>query len=158
MILFNISLKQKSAILTILLLIVSLTPTISQTAWFTDGYHGGIYGHYPKWQARFMVEELEKHPEWAINIEIEPETWDSISVTDPENFRAFQNYFEITGSNNRIEFVNPTWSQPYSYNISGESIIRQFYYGIKKTREYFSTAKFLPTCHRHHVCVSSWLQ
>ena len=143
MILFNISLKQKSAILTILLLIVSLTPTISQTAWFTDGYHGGIYGHYPKWQARFMVEELEKHPEWAINIEIEPETWDSISVTDPENFRAFQNYFEITGSNNRIEFVNPTWSQPYSYNISGESIIRQFYYGIKKTREYFPTAKFL---------------
>ena len=115
----------------------------NQTAWFTDGYHGGVYGHYPQWQARFMVEKLEEHPDWAINIEIEPETWDTISVTDSENFRAFQAYFEKEGPAGRVEFVNPTWSQPYSYNISGESIIRQFYYGMEKTREYFPSATFL---------------
>lgn len=118
-------------------------PALSQTAWFTDGYHGGIYGHYPQWQARFMVEQLEKHPQWAINLEIEPETWDTISVTDTENFKAFQAYFEKEGPSGRIEFVNPTWAQPYCYNISGESIIRQFHYGMAKTREYFPSASFL---------------
>ena len=117
-------------------------PSFSQMAWFTDGYHGGIYGHYPQWQARFMVEQLEKNPHWAINLEIEPETWDTISVTDTDNFRAFQAYFEKEGPTGRIEFVNPTWSQPYCYNISGESIIRQFHYGMAKTREYFPTVSF----------------
>lgn len=116
---------------------------LSQTAWFADGYHGGIYGHYPQWQARFMVEQLEKHPDWAINLEIEPETWDTISVTDAENFKAFQSYFEKEGPAGRIEFVNPTWSQPYCYNISGESIIRQFHYGMSKIREYFPSASFM---------------
>lgn len=117
-------------------------PAWAQTAWFADGYHGGIYGHYPQWQARFMVEQLEKHPRWAINLEIEPETWDTVSVTDAKNFKAFQAYFEKEGPSGRIEFVNPTWAQPFMYNISGESIIRQFYYGIKKTKEYFPSVAF----------------
>jgi alpha-mannosidase len=115
----------------------------SQTAWFTDGYHGGVYGHYPQWQARFMVDQLEKHPHWAINLEIEPETWDTVSVMDAKNFKAFQAYFEREGPSGRIEFVNPTWSQPYCYNISGESIIRQFHYGMVKIRQYFPSASFL---------------
>lgn len=123
--------------------LVVKTPALTQTAWFTDGYHGGIYGHYPQWQAQFMVEQLDKHPDWAINLEIEPETWDTISVTDAKNFKAFQAYFEKEGPSGRIEFVNPTWSQPYSYNISGESIIRQFHYGMAKTREYFPSASFV---------------
>ena len=90
-----------------------------------------------------MVDNLEKTPEWAINLEIEPETWDSISVIDAKNFKAFQDYFEKEGPSGRIEFVNPTWSQPYAYNISGESLIRQFHYGIEKTRAYFPSATFL---------------
>lgn len=115
----------------------------SQTAYFTDGYHGGIYGHYPMWQARFMVEKLNENPSWAINLEIEPETWDTVSVKDAENFKAFQEYFRSTGRFGRIEFANPTWAQPYCYNISGESIIRQFAYGIDKTLEYFPEATFI---------------
>jgi alpha-mannosidase len=126
-------------------IIISLSFTLSlngQTAWFADGYHGGIYGHYPMWQARFMVEQLKQNPGWAINLEIEPETWDTVYIKDSENFKAFQEYFEKEGKNGRIEFVNPSWAQPYCYNISGESIIRQFYYGIEKTREYFPGATF----------------
>ena len=114
----------------------------AQKAWFADGYHGGVYGHYPMWQAHFMVETLTENPEWAINLEIEPETWDTINVKDAENFKAFQEYYEIKGRFGRIEFVNPTWAQPYCYNISGESIIRQFGYGMAKTKEYFPNATF----------------
>lgn len=122
---------------------ISLIPGSSaQPAWFADGYHGGIYGHYPMWQARFMVDQLKKNPGWAINLEIEPETWDTISVRDDVNFKAFQDYYETAGKLGRIEFVNPAWSQPYCYNISGESIIRNFGYGIAKIREYFPSATF----------------
>ncbi len=114
----------------------------AQQAWFADGYHGGIYGHYPMWQAKFMVDQLKTNPGWAINLEIEPETWDSISIKDAENFAAFQAYYDREGRHGRIEFVNPAWAQPYGYNISGESIIRQFAYGIAKNREYFPNVTF----------------
>ncbi|MDR1720344.1 MAG: hypothetical protein LBR67_09555 [Dysgonamonadaceae bacterium] len=128
----------------VLLLFVFLSAASlhAQTAWFVDGYHGGVYGHYPLWQARFMVEELTKQPDWKICLEIEPETWDTVNVKDADNFKTFREYYETTGRYGRIEFVNPTWAQPYCYNISGESIIRQFYYGMKKIRQYFPNASF----------------
>lgn len=114
----------------------------AQQTWFVDGYHGGVYGHYPQWQARFMVEKLTQIPDWNISLEIEPETWDSVSVTDAQNFKALQEYYEKEGRFGRIEFTNPTWSQPYCYNVSGESLIRHFSYGIAKIKEYFPSATF----------------
>ena len=39
-----------------------------QQAWFADGYHGGIYGHYPMWQTEFMVDQLRENTGWAINL------------------------------------------------------------------------------------------
>ncbi|SHJ88418.1 alpha-mannosidase [Tangfeifania diversioriginum] len=126
------------------ILMMMVIPFVSQAqkAWFADGYHGGVYGHYPMWQARFMVEKLTENPGWAINLEIEPETWDTVSVKDAENFKAFQKYYETKGRFGRVEFVNPAWAQPYCYNISGESIIRQFDYGMDKIEEYFPSATF----------------
>jgi alpha-mannosidase len=124
------------------LLIVGFSSAQGQKAWFADGYHGGVYGHYPMWQASFMVSELTKNPGWSINLEIEPETWDTVSVKDAENFKRFQDYYAQKGRFGRIEFVNPAYAQPYAYNISGESLIRQFRYGIDKTLEYFPQATF----------------
>ncbi len=114
----------------------------AQTAWFADGYHGGVYGHYPLWQAKFMVDKLTENPTWKINLEIEPETWDTVSITDAENFHALQDYYSNIGRFGRIEFVNPAYAQPYCYNVSGESIIRQFSYGMAKIQQYFPDATF----------------
>jgi alpha-mannosidase len=113
-----------------------------RTAWFADGYHGGIYGHFPLWNTRFMIDQLKKHSEWKINLEIEPETWDSVKIHDPEGYQLFCDYFAGEGKNGRIEFVNPNYAQPYCYNISGESIIRQFTYGMAKVKEHFPDAVF----------------
>ena len=110
----------------------------SQAAYFTDGYHGGIYGHYPYWVTRFIIDELTKHPEWRIHLEIEPETWDSVKINDPQTYQEFKRFV----NDPRIEFANPSYAQPYLYNNSGESIIRQFEYGIRKIREHFPEAKF----------------
>lgn len=124
-------------------LLVAVQGLQAQTAWFADGYHGGIYGHYPIWQAKFMVDKLHENPGWKINLELEPETWDSVKINDYENYRLFHEYYESTGRFGRIEFVNPAYAQPYCYNISGESIIRQFSYGMAKTKEHFPHATFL---------------
>ena len=141
-ILENSNRKYKLLFFVLFNFLIVKSPVLSQTAWFADGYHGGVYGHYPIWQAKFMVDQLKKNPDWALNLEIEPETWDTISIKDPENFKSFQSYYDIEGRSGRIDFVNPTWAQPYCYNISGESIIRQFAHGLAKTKEYFTHAFF----------------
>jgi alpha-mannosidase len=114
----------------------------AQTAYFVDGYHGGIYGHLPPWQTKFMVEKLGQYQDWKINLELEPESWDSIAVQDPVSYAAFQQLFADQSSKGRIEYVNPAYGQSYMYNISGESIIRQLYYGMKKLRRHFPSAEF----------------
>lgn len=116
--------------------------TFAQKAYFIDGYHGGVYGHYPEWQTQFMVDQLAQNPYWKINLEIEPETWDSVKVSDPEAYQNWKNALTDPAFAERIEFVNPAYGQPYFYNISGESIIRQFEYGIKKTQEHFPSVTF----------------
>ena len=114
----------------------------AQTAYFIDGYHGGIYGHLPPWQTKFMVEKLGQYPDWKINLELEPESWDSIAVQDPVSYAAFQRLFADQSSKGRVEYVNPAYGQSYMYNISGESIIRQLYYGMKKLRRHFPSVVF----------------
>jgi len=107
------------------------------TAYFIDGYHGGIYGHLPEWQTKFMVEQLAAHPDWKINLELEPESWDSIAKNDAVDYAAFRRLIADQGVGGRIEYVNPAYGQSYLYNISGESIIRQFDYGMRKLRAHF---------------------
>ena len=56
----------------------------AQQAYFIDGYHGGIYGHYPVGQTAFIAQKLRQNPNWNINIEIEPESWEVVRQRDPE--------------------------------------------------------------------------
>jgi alpha-mannosidase len=106
-------------------------------AYFIDGYHGGIYGHIPPWQTKFMVDKLKEFPDWKINLELEPESWDTIALKYPADYEAFKTFLEDQSANGRVEYINPAYGQSYLYNISGESIIRQFYYGMRKLRQHF---------------------
>lgn len=130
-----------------LLLLTAFTMVVvtsyCQTAWFIDGYHGGVYGHYPKWKTRFILEQLQKNPDWKINLEIEPETWDSVRAYDPEAYAQLQRIIADPAYADRIEVVNPSFGQSYLYNISGESVIRQFSFGIARTRAHFPSLTFL---------------
>ena len=112
--------QKLSSILVVLAGIFCWISAGAQQVYFVDGYHGGVYGHYPKQYTAFINEMLEKHPEWRINLEIEPETWDSVSLHEPENFERFRYWMADQSSNGRVEYVNPAYGQPYFYNISGE--------------------------------------
>ncbi|MFD0763531.1 glycoside hydrolase family 38 C-terminal domain-containing protein [Mucilaginibacter lutimaris] len=115
---------------------------LAQTAYYIDGYHGGIWGHYPDWNTRFMADLLKSKPKWKINIELEPETWARARAVDPAAYADFKALFADQSVNGRIEYVNPAYAQSYNYNISGESIIRQFSYGIGLVKQHFPTAVF----------------
>lgn len=118
-----------------------LIPAYSQERpCFVDGFHGGVYGHYPmKTYTQFLVDQFNANPDWRFCLEIEPETWDTVAVRTPQAYRLFS---EIVKSP-RVEFTNPAYAQPYMYNISGESIIRQMQYGIQKVHAHFPDVEFV---------------
>lgn len=114
----------------------------AQTNYFVDGYHGGVYGHYPMWVTRFIADTLQHYKDWKVNLEIEPETWDTAALKDPSSYEAFKKLINDSSQDVAIEYVNPAYAQGYLYNISGESIIRQFQYGMKKLQQHFPAIKF----------------
>jgi alpha-mannosidase len=135
--------KQLFGKLFLLLLVMRNSLSLSsQSSWFIDGYHGGIWGHYPARYTSFIVEQLQRHPDWRINLEIEPVTWDLVKVNDPGAYKVLQALMSDQTVNGRIEYVNPAYGQSYLYNISGESIIRQMTYGIQKLRQHFPGIAF----------------
>lgn len=134
--------KNKVRIFLIALLLASAKPLVSQPVYFADGQHGGVYGHYPFYVTQFLVDQLNRYPDWKINLEIEPETWDVVQTNTPSAYAAFSKLFADQSVNGRIEYVNPEYGQSYLWNVTGESIIRQFDYGIRKVRQHFPGAVF----------------
>lgn len=114
----------------------------AQNAYFVDGFHGGVWGHYPVGYTSFLVEQLNQHPSWNINLEIEPETWDREIKQDVIGYNALKEFLKDNTVKGRIEYVNPTYAQPYMFNISGESIIRQFSYGMGMLKSHFPELVF----------------
>ncbi|MEG2061180.1 MAG: glycoside hydrolase family 38 C-terminal domain-containing protein, partial [Alistipes sp.] len=92
------------------------------------------------------------HPQWNISLEIEPETWDSVRLLTPNDYARFK----TLATSSRIEFINPAYAQPYCYNISGESIIRHFIYGIRKLKSHFPDVQ-LTTYAVEEPCFTSCL-
>lgn len=124
----------------LLLIFTTVAVWAQEKPYFVDGFHGGVYGHYPlKTYTAYMLDLLDEHPDWRMCLEIEPETWDSVKVAAPADYQRFK---ARVISDPRIEYTNPTYAQPYCYNISGESLIRQFEYGIKELRGHFPDMEF----------------
>lgn len=138
---FNL-MKTKIVYFSLIFLLGSVRGLFSQTAYFADGQHGGIWGHYPLYVTQYLVDQLNKHPDWKINLEIEPETWDVVQSNTPDAYHAFKALFEDQSAKGRIAYVNPEYGQSYLWNVTGESVIRQFDYGIRKVREHFPNAEF----------------
>lgn len=135
---------KKQSLLTLFFCAMSIPYLVfAQDAYFIDGYHGGIYGHYPIGQTAFINNMLKQHPDWRVNMEVEPETWDAVKLRDPAAYEAFKQLFEDQSiANGRIEYINPTYAQSYLFATSGESNIRQFSYGIELLRKHFPSARF----------------
>src|SRR6201996_588890 len=152
----NFSLLLKGSLIAGMMSFGCMNNTYSQTAYFIDGYHGGVWGHYPDWNTRFMADQVKAHPNWRINLEIEPETWDVAKVKDSAAYQDFKALFADQSINAKMEYVNPDYAQSYLFDIEGESIISQFYYGIKMVKRHFPTAVF-PAYSSEEPCFTSAL-
>ncbi|HTN37743.1 MAG TPA: glycoside hydrolase family 38 C-terminal domain-containing protein [Arachidicoccus sp.] len=119
-----------------------LLAQLGSKAYFVDGFHGGIWGHFPYKYASFIADQMQKNPDWKVNLEIEPVTWDSIEKSDPDGYRFIQQQLADSSLSASMEYVNPAYGQPYMFNISGESIIRQFHYGMETLRKHFPNITF----------------
>lgn len=129
------------------MLIVAAVPVNAQKLngpanYFIDGYHGGVYGHYPMWVTQFMADNMEQHKDWRLNLEIEPETWDIVALKDPVNYERMKKLINDSTQNAMAEYVNPTYAQSYFFNSSAESTIRQFQYGMEKLKQHFPLIRF----------------
>jgi len=133
---------RKTYLVVTLMGLLTLQTFAQKKAYFIDGFHGGVWGHYPKGYTSYIVEQLKQHPDWKINLEIEPETWDHEKTDAPDAYQELKKFFENQSATSRVEYVSPAFGQSYLYTSSGESIIRQFAYGIKKVREHFPSAIF----------------
>jgi len=137
----------------VLILLAGMSGGASAQRYFADGYHGGVYGHYPVMTyTQFLYDQLKQHPAWSIGLEIEPETWDTVRVRTPEAYRLFKS---IAGGR-QVEYTNPSYAQSYLYCIEGESIIRQFQMGLAKTREHFPDVR-IQTYASEEPCYTSCL-
>ena len=131
--------KRTAVLCSVIVLVMTAFSQNRGASYFADGFHGGVYGHYPlDSYTEYMMEQLDNHPTWRIGLEIEPETWDSVKVRTPE---AYQRWQQVVVSP-QVEYTNPAYAQPYMYNILGESIIRQLQYGMRKLHAHFPTMIF----------------
>src|SRR5262245_25023079 len=150
------SMRITAAVITIALAGAYVFAEEPKLAYFIDGYHGGLYGHYPPGYTAFLVEQLKTNTNWKINLEIEPETWDVARVAEPEAYRSLQAFMKDQSDTRRIEVVNPTYAQSYLFQCSGESVIRQFDHGIRKLRTHFPGV-VLTTYSSEEPCFTSCL-
>ena len=130
--------------LTALILICSLsasaqlkTDSTGIPSYYVDGYHGGIIGHMPAGSFRDIVNGLERYPSWKISFDIEPLSWRYLKMRDPEIFLKVKGYLNDYSAKSRLEIVAPAYMQPYCWNISGESNIRQLVMGLDELHQSF---------------------
>jgi alpha-mannosidase len=115
-----------------------LLPAIVFCRWLPWGY----YGHIPEWQTRFMVEKLKEFPDWFINLELEPESWDTIKLRDRISYDQFQKIFADQSLNGRVEYVNPSLWTKLSLQYFGRVSHQAIQYGMQKLKQHFPTAVF----------------
>lgn len=110
---------------------------MAEKLYFVDGYHGGIEGHMPEGSWEDILDAMERHPEWKISLEIEPESWDYLRLQDFDVYKRLQNYVSNEETANRVEFISGSYGQPFCWAIGGESNVRQLIRGAELLQKHF---------------------
>ncbi len=123
-------------------------------AYYTVGYHGSVYicdwlgGHstsetlgwfkdgwyracIPVFFRQGLFRKLQEQNWFKASLEVDGYSFEDMSKRAPDFLEELKKWVN-TG---RLELSDGTYSQPYSFIISGESNIRQFQYGTKATKE-----------------------
>jgi alpha-mannosidase len=118
----------------------SPTTSPSKPYCYVDGYHGGVDGHMPAGSLRDVLDGLEKFPRWKVSFEIEPYSWAAFTKIDAPAIERLRRHLDDHTAAARVELVSGAYAQPYAWNVSGESNIRQLMYGIAEIKTVFPNA------------------
>ena len=108
--------------------------------YFAEAYHGGVtYWDWivapggGLWYAfcwplviRTALERLDRYPWLRMVLELDGHTYEDVLREDPAAIAMMRR----AAASGRLEIANGTYAQPLAQTISGESNIRQFYYGL----------------------------
>ncbi|MFT4143966.1 MAG: hypothetical protein QM644_05870 [Mobilitalea sp.] len=111
---------------------------MSEKLYFVDGYHGGIEGHMPVGSWEDILDAMERHPEWKISLEIEPESWEHLRIYEYEVYKRLQEFVSDKATSHRVEFISGSYGQPFCWAINGESNIRQLVRGVEVLQQHFN--------------------
>ena len=106
---------------------------VTQLFTFASGYHDGFVRPMEVHSLTMGIEiERTLHYEGYSNFwEIGGSCWERLKINQPEWIEYLKNFLK-DGS---IEIVGGTWCEPFSLIISGESNIRQMFYGMKMIKD-----------------------
>jgi hypothetical protein len=110
-----------------------------------DGYHGGItfwdwlalprggfwYEYCWDLVGRLLIERALARPSLQTVFDVDGHTFEQMAGARPRQIARLAQAVQ-TGA---IEVVNGTYGQPLSLTVSGEAIVRHFYYGLRAIEE-----------------------
>lgn len=117
-----------------------IIPDNYPTLYFVDGFHGGIKGHMAPGSVADVLHGLEANPDWRVELEIEPISFEYLRRTEPDVFYKLKKFVEAPYDEVRVELPSAGYAQPFCWAISGESIIRHLVYGNRLINKAFPKA------------------
>jgi hypothetical protein len=116
-------------------------PAPAEPVYLVDGYHGGVV--FWDWLAlpggglwylynwplclRPALERALRDDRFRATLDLDGWTYEDMAVRAPEAIRQMQEALRL----GRLEVVNGTYGQPLALSVSGESFIRQLFYGLE---------------------------
>ena len=119
-------------------------PAPAGPVYLLDGYHGGVVfwdwlvlpggglWYLYNWPLCLQpaIERALRDDRFRATLDLDGWTYEDMAVRAPEAIRQMQEALRL----GRLEVVNGTYGQPLALSVSGESFIRQLFYGLEAIR------------------------
>jgi hypothetical protein len=116
-----------------------VTGASEKILYFASGYHDGFVRPMQKHVLTMDIEMQRirsgKYPNYGSCWEIGGSSWAAMSRNEPEYLESLKPFLK-EGS---IEIVGATWSEPLAQLLSGESTMRQLFYGLESIEKHLNT-------------------
>ncbi len=120
-------------------------PTPAGPVYLVDGYHGGVVfwdwlvlpggglWYLYNWPLCLQpaLERALRDDRFRVTLDLDGWTYEDMAVRAPEAIRQMREALRL----GRLEVVNGTYGQPLALSVSGESFIRQLFYGLEAIRQ-----------------------
>jgi len=120
-------------------------PAGAPTVYCIDGYHGGItfwdwlalprggfwYEYCWNLVGRLLIDRALARPSLHTVFDVDGHTFEQMARRRPQDMARLAQAVHAGA----IEVVNGTYGQPLSLTVSGEAIVRHFYYGLRAIEE-----------------------